>query len=136
MKSCIFYTILLPLLYALLWYLMNHDLIPQALAATLGFLSFVLPSFVCCIGWLWVQRRRIRSIETPYICFILPLVFLCLANVLSVYIWGYDGFNTIFGHLLILLANVACCFGLVGLTWLLRLLWRIASALQQRKIRD
>ena len=133
MKSCIFYTILLPPLYALLWYLMSNDLMPQTLAAFFGLLAFVLPSFICCIGWLWVQRRRIRSIETPYICFILPLVFMCVACVVSVHIWGYDGFNTIFGHFLILAANVACCFGLVGLTWLLRLLWCIVSDPKQWK---
>ena len=133
MKSSIFYTILLPLLYTLLWYLMSNDLIPQSLAVFFGLLSFVLPSLICCIGWLWIQRRRIRSIETPYICFILPLGFLCVANVVSVYIWGYDGFNTIFGHFLILAANVACCFGLVGLTWLLRLLWCIVSDPKQWK---
>lgn len=128
MKSCIFYTLLLPLLYALLWYLLHHDLMPASLAVPFGILSLMLPSLVCCIGWLWIQRRRIRSIETPYICFILPLGFMCVASVVSVYIWGYDGFSTIFGHFLILVANAACSAGLVGLTWLLRLLWRIASA--------
>lgn len=128
MKSCIFYTLLLPLLYALLWYLLHHDLMPASLAVPFGILSLILPSLVCCIGWLWIQRRRIRSIETPYTCFILPLGFMCVASVVSVYIWGYDGFSTIFGHFLILVANAACSAGLVGLTWLLRLLWRIASA--------
>lgn len=133
MKSCIFYTILLPLLYALLWYLMSNDWMPQALAVSFGLLAFVLPSLVCCIGWLWIQRRRIRSAETPYICFILPMGFLCVACVVSVYIWGYDGINTIFGHVLILAINAACCVGLVGLTWLSRLLWRLASDPKQWK---
>lgn len=134
MKSCIFYTFLLPLLYALLVFLMSYDfLIPPYLAGLIFLLAIALPSLVCCIGWLWIQRRPIRSMETPYICFILPMVFLLVACVISVHFFGYDGFNTIVGHFLILAANGACCIGLVGLTWLLRMLWRIVSDPKQWK---
>ncbi|MBQ7024714.1 MAG: hypothetical protein IJN29_14125 [Akkermansia sp.] len=122
MKSCIFYTLLTPLLYTLLWY-QGEYLIPVFMAPAVHLLDMLLPSLVCNIGWLWIQRRPIRSTETPYICFILPLLITLIANYCSVYSLGYDGINTIFGHVIILAANVACCAGLVGLTWILRMLW-------------
>lgn len=126
MKSCIFYTLLLPLLYALLWY-QGEQLIPAYMGPAAFLLSTVLPSLVCCIGWLWIQRRPIRSDETPYICFILPLGVMLLVSDVYIQLIGYDGIDSIFGVIIVLLANAVCCAGLLALTWLLRILWRIFS---------
>lgn len=134
MKSCIFYTVLSPLLhallYALLWY-QGEYFIPEFMGPAVYLLNMVMPSLVCNIGWLWIQRRPIRSIETPYICFILPLLSSLLSCYCSVCLVGYDGINTIFSHVIVLAANGACCAGLVGLTWILRMLWCILTASKQ-----
>ena len=127
MKSCIFYTLLLPALYALLWY-QGEYFIPAYMEPAMFLLSMVLASIICCIGWLWIQRRPVRSPETPYICFMLPLSFMLIVSICYVHATGYDGFNTIFGLFVTLAANAICCAALVGLTCLLQMLWRIVSA--------
>lgn len=137
MRSCIFYTLLLPVIYTLLWLYMDGQqpefAPPTYLVPLIIFVGLTLPSLVCCIGWLWVQRRPILSVETPYICFLLPLGFMMIANITSVYAFGYDGINTIASHVISLGANAICSAALVGLTWFLRLLWPLFTAPRQWK---
>lgn len=132
MKSVIFYTLLLPLLYTLLWYQGEH-FIPTYMAPAMHLLSMVLAPIICCIGWLWIQRRPVRSPETPYICFMLPLGVMLVVSLVYIHTTGYDGINTFFSLFLTLAANAICSAALVGLTGLLKMLWCIVSDPKQWK---
>lgn len=130
MKYCALYTVLLPLAYALYMLLFLHvaEQANEGVILALLPLLYFLPALFCCVGWQWIQRRPIASLETVYICFILPLLFVVIANIFDVYASGYDGINTMFAHFILLLVNALCCVGITGVTALVRLLYRCAKA--------
>ena len=130
MKYCALYTVLLPLAYALYLLVFRHVAEHASEGVILALLPFLylLPALFCCIGWQWIQRRPIASLETVYICFMLPLIFVVIANIVDVYTSGYDGFNTLFGHFILLVINILCCAGITGVTALVRLIYRCAMA--------
>lgn len=126
MKYCALYTMLLPIAYALLMLIFRYtaEQLNASMILALLMVWLLLPALFCSIGWLWIQRQPILRPTTLYICFILPLFFVLICNIVGVFMEGYDGFITIFGHFLLLLANAVCCVGIVGITALVRLLKR------------
>ncbi len=126
MKYCALYSVLLPVAYALLMLIFRYtaEQLNTTMILALLIVWHLLPALFCCIGWLWIQRRPLLRPTTLYICFILPLLFTLICNVVGVFLEGYDGFSTLFGHFLLLVANAICCVGLVGITALVRLLKR------------
>ncbi len=87
---CVSYSILLPIAILLLPWLP-----PSALKEGLIPFLLVLPAIPCGIMRLWVQKSRIATLPTIYICLLLPLILSVLlpllANMLSTFPISYSG---------------------------------------------
>lgn len=81
---CICYTAAIPVIALLL---ACFSLTP--LRDVLTQLFLVLPVIPVTIMWLWVQRNKIMTFETAYICLILPALFCVLLPVSAGLINGF-----------------------------------------------
>lgn len=86
----------------------------------LAVLCFLLPGALCCVGWLWVQRRAVADGNTPYICYFLPAVVAFLGAYADFYVHGYDASYAMYSAVFSTLTNVACAFVLVLFTKIFR----------------
>ena len=96
----------------------------------IGFATYLFPSLFCCVGWLWVQRQRIRSAGTFIICFPLPFI---VALTAFYHLSGeYDGIVTILGLIVSASLNIACSMALIVVTAIIRLL-KVAFSHEQKQ---
>ncbi len=102
------------------------------------FLGVFFPTIFCCVGWLWVQRKRIYSFDTCVICLVIPLCTYGLACLLILPRCGpYGGFDTLVGCVAISvgfsLLNIMLSLGMMAITALIRWLALIAKADVQKR---
>lgn len=87
---CVSYSILIPIAILMLPWLPSS-------ALQKGLIQFflVLPAIPCGIMWQWVQKSRIATLPTVYICLLLPLILSVLlpllAGMLSTFPINYSG---------------------------------------------
>lgn len=91
--------------------------------ALLGVGVFLFPALFCCIGCLWVQRRRLRDAATLFICLVLPPLAALGAEMAAMHLNGnpYEPL-AVFGHIFF---NFGAACGLVLLTFVVRRTCRI-----------
>lgn len=86
----------------------------------------VLPALLCCGGWLWIQRRRLKHSYTVYICLVLPMLGAACVPVISMYWNGcYEGGETLFSCVFFAVLNLLCSIALMVCTGVIRLLYRV-----------
>ncbi len=106
-------------------YLSRHPQLELVCGLLLGIGSYLFPSLFCCIGYLWIQRRRVLGFYTAYICLVLPLVSCGILYMAEILIFGgYDGIMSMFGAAIYGMSNAICSSALIGITAVIRLLWR------------
>lgn len=104
-------------------YLPNRN-VETARSVMLAVLCFLLPGLFCCVGWLWVQRRPIRSGETLVICLVIPAVVAYIGAYVDFYMHGFNKSYSVFSAIFSVLSNVLCAAVLLVLTGTVRWLWR------------
>lgn len=91
-----------------------------------GVLSYFYPALFCCVGWLWIQRKRLLTPETFVICLVLPGIFgAVFAMAGPLILGGYDGVMSLFNVIFIVALNVGCSVGLLALTALVKFMKNI-----------
>lgn len=104
-------------------YLPDGD-IETARSIMLAVLWFLLPGLFCCVGWLWVQRRPIRSGETLVICLLIPAVVAFFGAYVDFYLHGFNKVYVIFSAVFSVITNVIAAAILLAVTGAARYLWR------------
>lgn len=105
-------------------YLPDGD-VETARSIMLAVLCFLFPGLFCCVGWLWVQRRPIRSGETLVICLVIPAVVAYIGAYVDFYMHGFNKSYSVFSAVISVLSNVLCAAVLLVLTGIVRRLWRL-----------
>ncbi len=105
-------------------YLPDGD-IEMARSIMLAVLCFLLPGMFCCVGWLWVQRRPIQSIETLFICLVIPAMVAYIGAYIDFYMHGFNKSYAVFSAVFSMLSNVICAAVLLVFTGIVRWLWRL-----------
>lgn len=91
--------------------------------ASLGVGVFLFPALFCCIGCLWVQRRRLRDASTLCICLVLPPLAALAVEMAALYLNNNPHEPlAVFGHIFF---NLVAACGLVLLTFVVRCTCRI-----------
>lgn len=125
----VLYTLLvLPFTLAVLWGAgeMKQAAAWEGLCELLSWVDVVLPALFCCIGWLWIQRRRLKYSCTVYICLVLPMLSAAALPVIYLHVNGiYEGGETFVGMALLAALNLAASLALMGITWLVRLVYAV-----------
>ncbi len=100
--------------------------------AALGVGVFLFPALFCCIGCLWVQRRRLRDASTLCICLVLPPLAVLAVEMAALYLNGnpYEPL-AVFGHIFF---NLVAACGLVLLTFVVRRMYRIFRLVRQSHV--
>lgn len=95
------------------WALMYR---PLALAG----LCFLFPALFCCVGWLWVQRRPVNTVETKSICLQIPVLVGFLGAFADFYWHGFDFSYSLFSSAFSAGTNFISALMLLGFTALIR----------------
>lgn len=90
------------------------------LSLMLAVLCFMLPGVLCCVGWLWVQRRAVADRDTMYICYLLPAAVAFVGAYADFYQHGFDTSYSTFSAVFSVVTNLVCAFVLVQLTKICR----------------
>ncbi len=104
-------------------YLPNGN-VETARSIMLAVLCFLLPGLFCCVGWLWVQRRPIRSGETLVICLVIPAVVAFFGAYVDFYMHGFNKSYSVFSAVFSVITNVIAAAILLAVTGAARYLWR------------
>ncbi len=90
-------------------------------STALGMGVLLFPSLFCCIGCLWVQRRRLRDASTLFICLVLPPLAALAVEMMYLDVNPYEPL-AVFGRIFF---NLVAACGLVLLTFVVRRTYRI-----------
>ena len=90
----------------------------------LAILCNMLPGVFCCVGWLWIQRKPIRSRETAVICLAVPTAVAFIGAFADFYIHGFHKNYAIVGAIFSVVTNLICAGLLIGITSILKSLIR------------
>lgn len=93
----------------------------------LAMLCFVLPAAFCCIGWLWIQRRPIRSQETVNICLLIPAAIAFIGAWVDFNLHGFHADYTRVSAFFAVVTNLVTAGLLIALTALARWMWSLIA---------
>lgn len=89
----------------------------------LAVLCFLLPGAFCSIGWLWIQRKPIRSRDTVNICLWIPGVVAFIGACVDFYVHGFNVDYTVYSATFSVISNLICSGLIIGATAAFRGVW-------------
>ncbi len=92
--------------------------------AMLAIVCFMLPGLFCSIGWLWIQRRPIRSGDCFTICLLIPAIIACVGAYADFHIHGFSKGYIQLCSVASALSNILTALFIIGLTAIVKALYR------------